>query len=1384
MLTSKTITSTRPRFRWIDWALVLGLLVIGCGMSWTIFRGSQEAVTAQNRERLNAAGLSVTDALDLNLRQTVGILTSAGHMIASRQGVGRGDFLAFSRRVMTEPRMLSFLEWQPVIPAEKLPAFEAAARRDGYPSFRVVEPKGEGWAPVQGRAEYVPVLYAAPEGSGAIGVDMGFDPGRMESKYQARDSGMPVASGVFRIISSNRLADEAQAFAISVPVYHDVNPKTMQARKASLIGYAAGVIELPVLLHEVALRAQSVELELTITDRGGSGPVPIFSTVSNSSQHSSASTWLPNGEVEDLSITIDVASRPWELVLHPGPGFYAKRQGSRGAWGGAIGLVATGLLTFAAYRLIRARQRVERAQAVTQAARNQLAEERQHLANVIEGTNAGTWEWNVQTGEVQLNHRWVAMLGYTLEELAPIAIHTWESLIHPADYVLANERLQRHFSGETPLYECEFRMRHKDGHWVWVLARGQALTRSAEGAPQWVAGTHTDVSSRVQAERRLADQLRFVQVLVESLPIAIYEKDVHGKYVRFNRAFERLVGIDRRDWLGKDVYELVDDPIKARQMADSDAELMRTLVPDHYEARVRNFQTQEVRDGLFHKAPILDSEGRVTGLVGAVLDVSDKNAANRQIEATMRELKQATEAKSQFLANMSHEIRTPMNAILGMLTLLNQTDLTSQQHDYATKAESATRSLLGIINDILDFSKLEAGKMPLDPQPFRLSQLLQDLSLILSSSVKSRDVQVLYTIDPLVPDHLVGDALRLQQVLINLGGNAVKFTPNGTVVIDIRHLDSRETRVRVGFSVQDTGIGISAQQQQHIFSGFSQAEASTTRKFGGTGLGLAISKRLVEMMGGQIQLQSARGDGSRFSFELELERSPQQESGAAAGGPALRALVVDGHPVALQSTLALLASLGWTTHAVASGEEALAYLECQPPGLQCPCDVVFLEARLPGADGWRCAQRLHAWAQQRWDGSPAIVMLTNAPRSELAQRTHEEQSLIQAYLMKPVTATMLAQAAQAGATGAGSVRRRVQAPSSRRRLEGMRILVVEDNQINQQVAEELLAREGALISLAMNGELGVQAVKAAQPQFDAVLMDLQMPVMDGYQATHAIRYSLGLSTLPIVAMTANALAEDRQACLDAGMNEHVGKPFDLDHLVSTLLRVTAFHPAALPSTPTPAAGAQTLTTWPELQHIAAQAALERMGCLHRLYASGLREWERGLPANLEKLQVVLTTDPVAATAVAHTLKGTAATLGLQAVAQAAAAIEQHCKAQDPVQALQALLDDLVQRTTLAAQDIPALLTWLDSQDATLGDSISPPETAPADMASLLRPLEYLLERSDMAALLQVEQLAPHVDARDQPYFQRLRSAVHSLEFGHAVTVCRQWRQRRGEVQTG
>ena len=672
------------------------------------------------------------------------------------------------------------------------------------------------------------------------------------------------------------------------------------------------------------------------------------------------------------------------------------------------------------------------------------------------------------------------------------------------------------------------------------------------------------IEQRTREQREAQEALRSSEArlrrLVESSMIGVFFWDVSGGVTETNDAFLEIIGYDRNDLrAGLVDWARLTPPEEAASDQDAIQQLLET-------GRCQSYEKHYIRkDGSLVPVLIggaLLSDSKDQG-VACIVDLTERKQAEADRQAR-REAEAASTAKGEFLANMSHEIRTPMNAILGMSYLALQSGLNPQQHTYIEKVHASAESLLGIINDILDFSKIEAGKLDMETIPFSLTDVMDNLGSLVGMKAEEKGLELLFVEPPGLPTALVGDPSRLGQVLLNLGNNAVKFTDLGEVVVTIEVVDHDATSVQLRFEVRDTGVGMSVEELQRLFQPFSQADASTSRRYGGTGLGLAISRRLVRLMGGELDVDSAPGRGSRFHFSVGFKLRagdaalPQAlEQGRLRG---TRALIVDDNASAREVLAEMADALGLQVDTAVDGLDALRKVERADVSDR-PYDLLLLDWKMPGMDGIECARVLSQREAHRHP-TPPVLMLTAFSRGEVQQRLAERRVAVGGLLTKPVTPSTLFDACGA-ALGLVTRRptriaRREEALHGHRAiLNGARVLLVEDNPINQELALDVLSRAGVVVSIAGNGREALDML--AKQRFDGVLMDCQMPVMDGYAATRALRQRPELRDLPVIAMTANAMVGDRDKVLAAGMNDHIAKPIKLDEMFATLARWV--HPA-------------------------------------------------------------------------------------------------------------------------------------------------------------------------------------------------------------------------------
>ena len=798
------------------------------------------------------------------------------------------------------------------------------------------------------------------------------------------------------------------------------------------------------------------------------------------------------------------------------------------------------------------------------------------------------------------------------------------------------------------------------------------------------------------AARRLRESEATYRGIFENSVEGIFHLDRSGRLNDANAALARLLGYASpselmaaaNDERRNDSHQ-TGPPLFAREQAEA---LFRALERD---GQISGLELRLVRsDGTpvwvqlnaWRRPGAGPQDDASTGFHGLITDITARRQAledlrihrdhleeavrvrTAELGEAMKRAEVANQAKSEFLANMSHEIRTPMNVILGMSRLALQSDPTPRQHNYMQKVHRSAESLLHIINDILDFSKIEAGRLDMEVLRFDLASVMDDLANLVGMKAQDKGLELVFDLPPDLPETLLGDPSRLGQVLINLGNNAVKFTEKGEVVVTVKVLGRDERSMRLRFEVRDTGIGIAPDELQRLFKPFSQADSSTSRRFGGTGLGLAISHRLVHLMDGELGVDSAPGCGSRFHFTARfgLEAAAPLHDPDPSSQPlqGARVLVVDDNDAARAVLVHMAQSLGLRASAATGGPDAIGQVVAADARRE-PFDMILLDWKMPGMSGVECASQLTRLPLTH--RPPTMLMVTAYSRDEMAGVLATQHLAVAATLTKPVTpSTLLNACLQAiGRPRHKALRelRHETLQSNRAALAGARVLLVEDNPFNQELASDLLAQAQVAVRIANNGREAIDMV--ARERFDAVLMDCQMPVMDGYDATRQLRCDPRWRDLPIIAMTANAMVGDRERVLAAGMNDHVAKPINVVEMFSALARWIRPH-AQMPD-----------TTLPGIDRAAALAGMMDDEALFRRMLGKYRDREADFAARFDAART--THDMALATRMAHDLKSVSGSVGATGVQEAAAALERACADGASAADIDSLLATVVER---------------------------------------------------------------------------------------------------------
>ncbi|MGD7037195.1 response regulator [Methylotuvimicrobium buryatense] len=881
----------------------------------------------------------------------------------------------------------------------------------------------------------------------------------------------------------------------------------------------------------------------------------------------------------------------------------------------------------------------------------------------------GLWTWSsvlltpIQDARLSHNIHWKVISHLPMEKLSTVENNVWSAKVASASVILLLFAIG---IGRLIQAKSARALAEKEA----ALARGEA-----------------------ESATRLQEAQACFRMLFEANASGLLVVDAEGKIVMANPAFENLFGYQVSEVINRPVEILLPEKFRSRHARQRKDYLQNPTTRAMGEGRDL-YGTR--KDGsifpieiglspyrsdnqLFVVATIVDisERKRIQDALLRMNETLERNVVERtaELQAAKQEAERLASVKGNFLANMSHEIRTPMNAILGLAYLLEKAELGTDELNLVKKIRIAGRSLLGIINDILDFSKIESGRLEIEHAPFRLSDVLDNLATLMSSIEYSNKVELIMGPAPEGIEFLRGDALRLEQILVNLTSNALKFTQQGSVTISVIKLPPKDGRDYLRFSVRDTGMGIPIEKQAEIFNAFSQEDTSTTRRFGGTGLGLSICRYLVQMMGGELGVNSELGIGSEFWLMLPIERVEPQEY----VHPSIafqNVLIADDHPVAREMLAATVRSLGWTPEVVESGEEAVERIIERARNNKLP-DIVLLDWCMPGVNGLEAGKRIRQELGDIAD-APIIVIATAHDRDALLREP--DVAIADAVLHKPITASSLYNAvsdAKQRRQGERSIQHNNTTPSEKR-LNGLNLLLVDDSEINRDMARRILEAEGATVYLADDGHAALQWLRLNPDLADVVLMDIQMPLMDGYEATRQIREVLGLTLLPIVALTAGAFKNQQAAALNAGMNGFIAKPFDVEELIAYLQQYVTGPQVTADSKNEPIASAKKDDS--QFPMIDIDRGLNNWGDAATYYKYLQKFAESHGYDGDEIAKMMAQGERESALALAHKLKGTAGNLALIQVWKLAEKIESSllkdgATIDESIQQLQLILND-------------------------------------------------------------------------------------------------------------
>jgi PAS domain S-box-containing protein len=977
------------------------------------------------------------------------------------------------------------------------------------------------------------------------------------------------------------------------------------------------------------------------------------------------------------------------------------------------------------------------------------------------------------------------MLGYTAEEVmnkvTPADISDPQEVIARAEALSAELETQiapgfdalvfKASRGIEDIYELTYI--RKDGSRFPAVVSVTAL-RDADGAiiGYLLIGTDNTARKQIEAEQtqlaqRLRDHQFYTRSLFESNIDALMTTDAPGIITDVNKQMEALTGCTRDELIGAPFKNFFTEPERAE--AGIRLALSKRKVTDYeLTACDRNGKETVVS---YNATTFYDRDRRLQGVFAAAREITERKQYERSLREATHRAERANSAKSEFLANMSHEIRTPLNAVIGLGYLLEHTTLDEDQRQLLSKIQFGGRALLGVINNVLDLSKIEAGEMALEDEPFNLPELVRDLGQMLAPQAAAKGIELVVHCAPAIPRTVKGDASRLRQILTNLLGNSIKFTEAGHVELKVFCTEQNSDRIRLRCTVQDTGIGIEPTAIERLFTPFTQADASTTRRFGGTGLGLSIARRFVELMGGEIGVTSVAKVGSTFWIEIPLRVAHDFDDALTSRG--LRILIADSIGDAPERLVTMARALGWTPEIAETGEQLLSIMSKTQSHAW--SDVLIVALQLQDMDAHQLIARLEKECAHG-ELPPVIVV------AEVIQSYVEHEHLMRAndvLLVQPVTSSVLFNAVNAAVSKLpDSLERVLQSTNfdelSAQWLAGVRVLVVDDSDINLEVAQRILERQGASVSTCSDGLAALEHVRAHPHLLDIVLMDVQMPVLDGNEATRRIRSELQLNLLPIVALTAGALVGERQRALEAGMNDFVSKPFDPQVLIRKVRRLVETARGA----PIPMVILDTKAADPAADR-RLMASIDA-GVVQQMFGDDLSLFKSLLARMLAEfadfaLPIAVSpsdqTNLVRIQARAHKLKGSAGMIGATRIMRLAGAVEAALQDGRTMDVVERILRQLAAALTTLREETELLSEKQLERDTNAVALIANrPKIGNPDIEALCA----LLECQNLAAMDKFALLSPSLsELVGAVRFERLREAIDNLDFQLGAQLLRE-----------